>query len=184
MGPKAGEKSYNFFISEKEVKENLMKKDNPTTEYIIIQNNELHARNAELMKELEEIKIEMTEKEEIIESLEKSKTCLTGYVKNQNAEIESHKKLFENFKKQHSEWITLLFSLIGISSSYIVFIYCNFSIEINTAIILCIFSLQLSYLMYTSRKVDHIKKEEASILDELKSLDMSNDYLDDIIDNL
>lgn len=184
MGPKAAEKSYNFFISEKEVKENLMKKDNPTTEYIIIQNNQLHARNAELVKELEEIKIEMTDKEEIIESLEKSKTCLTGYVKNQNAELEAYKKLNQVVTRQHSEWTYMLYSLLATCCIYIVFIYCDFSVEINTSLVLSIFFVQLSYVFHTSRKINVIKKEELTILDELKSIDMSNDYLDDIIDNL
>ena len=89
----------NMYFSSNGIREQVLTKENPSMEYIIFQNNELHTKLSNLKDEYNELEVEKNEKEEEVDGLTKSRTTLQGYVKNEYELAMNWRKLSNIYEK-------------------------------------------------------------------------------------
>jgi len=118
----------------------------------------------------------------------KSKTCLQGYIKNEY-EYAQNWKFVANFYKEIEDtsfkWISLFLlanfvslwiGLLAVSNLYYLKMYISFA----NLVFMVVFAKYMLMIHYTLNKNKEIKK----IMEEIKKIEKSNQYLQDLIDNI
>lgn len=174
--------------SENDLKKEVLSKDDPTTSYIILQNRKYQEMIEDITNENITMKKDLEEKENELESLMKSKTCLQGYIKNEY-EYAQNWKFVANFYKEIEDtsfkWISL-FLLANFVSLWIGLIvlndlyYLKMYISFANLVFMIVFAKYMFMIHYTLNKNKEIKK----IMEEIKKIEKSNQYLQDLIDNI
>lgn len=178
-----------MFISQPEIDE-VMKKDDNATAYIIQQNSVLVQRNMDLNKQCDELEKDKDELESYNDRLEKTRTCLQGYVRNEHDMALKYRKLYEYqknvFNLYHEEFVYtqfvpliiflfgLLVSLYRLNYVFVVTIYIGFGTAHCT----------LVYGSYIHLHKIRNKTEIKDILEDIAKTKQSNSYIDDLIDNM
>ena len=177
----------NMFFSQQEIKKNVLPKDDVSTSYIIFQNNELHTKYEEAKLQISELTNEKEDQEDEIDSLTKTRLCLQGYVKNEHIIATNWKEIAKLYKSTLNEynkyWNTCY--IINIMFILVISIIQNNEVRIT---IMCMYSTINIYVAYSINKNltnqwfynETIKNE----ISEIDNLDKSNNYIDDLIDNM
>ena len=179
-----------MFISKPQIDE-VMKKDDQSTAYIIQQNSVLTQKILDLTQELNEMEKEKEEIETYSERLEKTRTCLQGYVRNEHDTMLKYKQLYENEKKMmylyYNEFlITQIIPLIMFiivlfgKKLYILNIYFLSTLYIIMASSYVIIIYASHTYLHNNRHTTEIKE----IIDTITKTTQSNIYIDDLIDNM
>jgi hypothetical protein len=174
--------------SENELKKEVLSKDDPTTSYIILQNRKYQEMIEDITNENITMKKDLEEQENELDSLMKSKTCLQGYIKNEY-EFALNWKFIANFYKEIGEnsfkWISLFvvsnfmsiwIGLLAVSNLYYLKMYISFA----NLVFMVVFAKYMLLIHYTLNKNKEINK----IIEEIKKIEKSNQYLQDLIDNI
>ena len=190
-------KGFTFFLgsSPKEIAE----KDNPSLEYIVIQNDFLHKKVKELEKQIEELTREKDEFEEDNERYEKRMLALRGITFNEcemsnliEQTVEGYKLVIAKHKDIHKHYKSAL------KSDYIIimgFYILNYIFEVFGFIFPWLFFYTLGLFLiainaYLSNEIDkisdkitldpmYVKKEE-----QYKELRKNQDYVSTMIENM
>jgi hypothetical protein len=159
----------NLFINQSEIDSMVLTKPDQSTAYIINQNNHLLQEFLDITNRITLLINEKEELEEYSSRLEKTKTCLQGYVHN------------EHFvAKRISEVSIVYINLLKISS---VLLFVNLFLMVftfNFTLILIPLTSVLTHAYFIVINRDHINK----LLQDIKKSQESNTYLDDLIDNI
>jgi hypothetical protein len=182
---KTQETPVNFFIKQNQIEEAISKTEDTSTAYIILQNNILQSKYIEIVK----LNVELTNKYEELENdndaLQKSKTCLQGHVKNEFYRAENYKSL-EDFKtKTISKFIKLLFICNLISIFYMMLIFTPFEFKYECSLLIIITGFHI-YILYdrTNKICKAIKNNKINdIISDIKEIENSNKYLEELVDN-
>jgi hypothetical protein len=181
----------NFFLKKKDIEENVVKNANSGTDtstaYIIYQNNHLTTKINQVMMENVTLKQEKEEQEEFCDKLEKTRTCLQGYVKNEHERAIKYKELYQIYSKNFNEYSRtyLTFHITTIVSMMIMCILSLHSLMVFTTMVaFTAGNIYYALVIYydTIRKQKNPKMME--LIDELKKTEQSNMYIDDLIDNI
>jgi hypothetical protein len=174
-----------FYMKQNQVEETIQKSDDSSTEYIIMQNNNIHNKYLETVKE----NVVLTHTNEEIERdndvLQKAKTCLQGHVKNEYYRAENY-KLINEFQSKTLTCILKLFytcNIICLLYMIIPFINCDNLIKITT-----IFAVIIVHLIYLYEGLKRFNmninnKKVIELLKEIKEIESSNKYLEELVDN-
>jgi len=186
----------NFFLTKKDIEENVVSNmksgsqgQDMSTVYIIYQNNHLVTRINEVTLENTKLKQEKDEQEEFCDKLEKTRTCLQGYVKNEYERANKYKQLStiysHNLNLQENRNL-LTHALTAIDMTIVVLLH--FLIK-NTTLIATILVCYTGYTLimlgrlYRATKTNK-SREVIALLDDIKKTEQSNVYIDELIDNM
>ena len=176
-----------MFISQSEINE-VMKKDDQVTAYIILQNNILIQKQIELIKENCEIINQKEELEMYTDRLEKSKICLQGYVRNEHELVLKYKTLYDLQNRVYNEFCTEF--VITHVVPFTLFTIMPFILFINVYMLMMVYIVSLiTHVLIIGcsyKYINGLKKSKkiTEILDEIKKISQSNVYIDDLIDNI
>ena len=179
-----------MFISQPEIDE-VMKKDDNATAYIIQQNSVLVQKNMDLIKKCDDLEKEKEELESYNDRLEKTRTCLQGYVRNEHDMMLKYKKMYDHqncvYNIYHTEFVhtqiipVLLFilgffgkSVYSINNAFLVSLYVSF-------MVIHLIAIYSTYIyLHQTRNTKEIKE----ILEDIAKTKQSNSYIDELIDNM
>ena len=172
--------------SEKELKKDILIKEDPTTNYIILQNHKYQVMMEEMTNEVVTLKRQVEEQEDEIESLTKGKTCLQGYVKNEYEYAQNWKQLATCHQKivykmiNYTSLIITAYTALMLSA-----VLMNDLTMIRAFIGICTLVFAIYYTnesinIYKILKTDDIERIKKQIL----KIEKSNEYIQDLIDNI
>ena len=208
-----------LFIKKTDIDQNVLqngmsKRDDAATAYIIYQNNHLLQqyldevnKNKELVKEKEEL-------EEFNDKLEQTRTCLLGYVKNEHAAGETHKKLAKLYRTALARQDKLM-----IMSNVLIIPYVLFALGALVTLLSMsikrqprytsdfvprytsdfvwsslILAINIAYIVFhacvivravrTERRTYTSDPAVAELLEEIANTKKSNTYLHELLDNM
>ena len=159
----------NLFINQSEIDSSVLNKNDQSTAYIIYQNNHLLQEHLDITNKLTLLITEKEELEEYSSRLEKSKTCLQGYIHNEHY-----------IAKITSDVAFVYMDLLKISS---VLLFINLFLMLftfNFTLILIPLTAVLTHAYFIVINRDHVN----NLLADIKKSKESNIYLDDLIDNI
>ena len=190
-------KGFTFFLgsSSKDINE----KDNPSIEYIVVQNDFLHKRVEELQKQVEELTKEKDEFEEDNESFEKRMISLRGItfnefemsklleqtIKGYKQTIIRHKNIQNDYKKVlDNEYITVtiffalnyILDFIGFGNPLVLFYLMGISMIANSTALAKDISSKAKNVVLDSLYLDKEK--------EYQKLRQNQDYISTMINNM
>ena len=172
--------------SEKEVKTDILTKEDPTTNYIILQNQKYQILMEEITNEIVQLKLQLDDQENDIESLTKGKVCLQGYVKNEYEYAQNWKQLATSYQtiinKLHNVLNVMIFTYITLMLSSILI---NDIIIVRFFVGLCTLTFAICYInestnIYKMLNTDDIQ----TIKKQIVKIEKSNEYIQDLIDNI
>jgi hypothetical protein len=178
-----------FFLKKSDIDENVIDKKDVTdksTAYIIYQNNTLMKQFHEVMQENNALKSEKEELEEYNDKLEKGRTCLQGYVKNEHDTVDKYKKLNEIYLKSINKWKGFMAMSHVFTLVYIIMLCATLKMRFIIPM-LCLLGTQIYWCMntYTPIVEFYTKSSEIKELKETIAKNKKNIvYLDDLIDNI
>jgi hypothetical protein len=165
--------------------------DTTSIEYIILQNNKLHALLSQRTENLFELRKTIEELENEVDSLTKSRTCLQGYLKNEVELAQNWKKMTDIYKDNevdtfkyalHSTY-TFLLLWIFMMISYIydfntqLYIYGFITLSMSNIVYMCSNEYDRKHKLYHSS--DFIGLKES-----IHKIEKSNMYIQELVDNI
>ena len=173
---------FNLFIKQKEIEKIIKSKDDISTAYIILLNNELQSKHQKVSTTFHKLETMKEELEEYNDKLEKSKAHIQGIAKNQYLISQEKTKLitFYKTKFQDTNKQKLLNNLLTIP--YLLILIRNIQFKTTIALVVIISTYQIQNIIKHFKQYKNIK-DVLEIEDNVKKLDQSNDYIFDIIDN-
>ena len=177
----------NMYFSSNGIREQVLTKENPSMEYIIFQNNELHTKLSNLKDEYNELEVEKNEKEEEVDGLTKSRTTLQGYVKNEYELAMNWRKLSNIYEKSIKKYEKLW--ILSVSLNILLVILMSFIFNNNLRFTL-LFVYLSTYAYFNGKKVYELRnyfKENEIIINsknEIKKINKGNAYIQELIDNV
>lgn len=182
MPPKAVQ-PMNIYIGQKDIEKKFPNNDsNDYTSYIIYQNNHLLNQITDLIKENNEIQVKHDEIEEYSGKLERGRTCLQGYVRNENYIGGKYKELSVIYGNKITHLKIL--NTVGILFNLLFFIFYFINIPAKTSKYF-ITSLALLVPFLIKKNINQLSKcQELVIIDEINKYKKANNYIDDLIDNI
>lgn len=190
----------NIFLNTEDKKQEILENVPAERKYIILQNDELHAKNKALVEESMELKGHNEELEEDNGRLEQRITNITGILKNFHAmnklykDLSEHEKtMFENSRKDFYDFRSrakyhlrilesCLFTFLGV---------CYECYELGyflpiLVVIMCVVAFQESTMFnmpsLTCRKEEWIKSN--SIKDEILKIEKAQDYIHEFLEQM
>lgn len=178
---------YSLFLKQSDIDGVIQStNDDKSTAYIILQNNELHTKYSSISRELTELTTEKDELEDYNNKLEMGKAHIQGITKNQYLISQEKTKMIDFHQENYNfMFYQYLYSfLIHIPYNFLL-IFSVFSMKIKFAIFVLTYSIYFNHGMdmYKHRKECLNGEKINEIQVELNSLDKSNDYLHELIDN-
>ena len=177
----------NMYFSSNGIREQVLTKENPSMEYIIFQNNELHTKLSNLKDEYNELEVEKNEKEEEVDGLTKSRTTLQGYVKNEYELAMNWRKLSNIYEKSLKKYEKLW--ILSVSLNILLVIMISFIFNNNLRFTL-LFVYLTSYAYLNGKKIYELRvyfKENEVIINsknEIKKINKGNAYIQELVDNV
>lgn len=177
-----------MYFTTNEIKKDILTKDNSTTEYIILQNNKLHAYVKDLERKLNECETEKKEAEDEVDSLTKSRTCLQGYMKNELEYAENWKKVANIYNTQLKRYTDIAVTSLFLNLFYIVLLsVCPYSIRIKLTLTTMYITMMTYYCGMNLYNIYYHHTKHHSLIDvkkEITKIEKSNLYIMDLIDNI
>lgn len=179
-----------MFISQPEI-DTILKKDDQATAYIIHQNSVLTQRIMDLTDELNTLEKEKEEIEMYNERLEKTRTCLQGYVRNEHDMMLKYKQLYTHESSIINSYkYEFAFTQIVPVIIFIISLLCTVFIGVNAYFLGTVYVTLLggyvtiiySTYMYLQKK--RFSTEINEIIADITKTTQSNVYIDDLIDNM
>jgi hypothetical protein len=158
-----------FFINKSEIEQNVLTKSDQGVAYIIYQNNHLMKEYLDITKKLNELNVTIEELEEYTGKLEKSKTCLKGYVHNEIF-ISKKYKIISDIYSNFSLVIYLVSTLLSIIN-----LFSNKIVAISLILLVQTYFVYYTYIIHKTLKI---------ITESIKKSSSSNIYIDNLIDNM
>ena len=174
--------------NDNELKKEVLSKNDPTTAYIILQNRKYQEMIEAITNENISIKQTLEEQENELDSLSKSKTCLQGYIKNEY-EYAQNWKFITSFHKDmelkavQMISISIFVHLIAMSIGMILVSDIKY-LKMYIVVINSIFVFVCTKYAFTIYSTMYQNKEIKKIMDEIKKIEKSNLYIQDLIDNI
>lgn len=177
-----------MLISTEELRSKLssVSSDQASSEYIIMQNNKLHAQLASEKEQMVELNKQIEEFEEEVDSLTKSRTCLQGYVKNEVELAQNWKKLANIHKKSAQDGNAYT---NGVVCTYMITLILLLLLQ-NQTVKFWILVTNVIALMYVHTKEVHKCRvltnspEKKKLIASIKKTEQSNTYIQELIDNI
>lgn len=176
-----------MFFSTSDIQQNVLKKDDTSSAYIIMQNNELHTHVHNLKEELSQLKYEKEELEQEVDSLSKTRTCLQGYVKNELELTEHWKTVSMIYEKQLNLYYKRWFVCIHISTIACIVLTLLPIVQLRNALLLIYVPPFVYYNMKDLMKIKHKHTKDDILVENKESIEKiekSNIYIQDLIDNI
>jgi cell division protein FtsB len=144
--------------------------------FIILQNDQLHSEIEKMKERVKELEDEVAELEAFNDSLEKTRNCLRGYIKNEHDSAKTYRKLYKNasamFNRQFADCFYLFINIMS-------------CLVINESYVIYPITLGIFGLIYLDYRVNIIKyNENKEGLKRIKDTEKADDYLDDLIDGM
>ena len=173
--------TYNIKIVNNDTKKRQIEtSNNPAETYVFLQNEELSNQNKQLIIDMKNLEREKDEKDEWLEKAEKDKHHMKNFIKtiislnDLNTSIRQNFKVIVDFRNHYINFfifcILFHFFLIILQIPYFVINICWFSVLF---VIPIIDNFEHKY-----------KKNNKKYQDEYDTIEKSNSYLDDYVDNL
>lgn len=175
--------------SENDLKKEVLSKDDPTTSYIILQNRKYQEMIEEITNENISLKNTLDDQENELDSLSKSKTCLQGYIKNEY-EYAQNWKFVASFHKEIQEKAFTMITTFVISYILsmvfgLLLITTNMKyLKIYMIVVNSIFMIVYAKYMYMIYSILNKNKDIKKITEDIKKIERSNQYIQDLIDNI
>ena len=180
----------NFFLSKKDIEENVVAKNagiDTSTAYIIYQNNHIIQKINEVLIENAKLHQEKEEKEEFCDNLERTRTCLQGYVKNEFERANKYKKLYDIYAAEHSKKEKQYLHFYIYTTVYMLFLAATDIRNVMLSTMIASFVVYNMYLMVYVHSPRHSAintNEVKELVDSIKKTEQSNIYIEDLIDNM
>lgn len=177
-----------MYFTTNEIKNDIMNKENPSTEYIILQNNKLHMHVKKLENSLNDLETEKNNADDEVDSLTKTRTCLQGYLKNEVEYAVNCKSVAQIYNDQLPKYYNICFKSMMINYIYMILItICPFQLNIKITLT-TIYMTTLGY--YTGKNLTCIYHAHTKcdvllkLKEEITKIEKSNMYIQDLIDNI
>jgi len=181
MSEENDNQTYNIKIVTNETKKRKVEtSDNPAETYVYLQNEELSNQNKQLIIDMKNLEREKDEIDEWLDKAEKDKHHMKNFIKtivslnNLNTSIRHNFKIIVDYRNYYINFfifcILFHFFLIILQIPYFVINVCWFSVLF---VIPIIDNFEQKY-----------KKNNKKYQDEYDTIEKSNSYLDDYVDNL
>lgn len=152
----------------------VLKEKNPSIQYIILQNNLLHSINNDTSKKLADCVAQIVDLEEDNDSLQKTRTCMQGYVRNEADKYKETRRALDSMESYSLSSNVVYVFVFGIHiASYLFDVYNNTVFIINSVFCMII----MTNLCRTVCSINSYKKYEQKMF-------VNNDYLDTLLDNI
>jgi len=154
----------------------LSSDDGGSLKFIILQNDQLHKQVEEMKQKVKDLEDEVYQLDASNDSLEKTRNCLRGYIKNEHDTAKIYKKLYNNNHLiLYRRFIYCLFLLVNVFTS--LFFQQNYIVYPVTFI---------AHLFIYLGCIEDIKKfkEINEDLKRIKETEKADRYLDDLIDGM
>ena len=188
---------FSFFLGSSP--EKISEKDNPSLEYIVVQNDFLHKRVEELQKQVEELTKEKDNFEEDNERFEKRMIALRGIIFNEfemsklleqtikgyKQTIERHKNIENEYRKAlNSDYITVtlfflfnyILDLVGFSNPVMILYLMGITMIANSTGLSKTINAKANKITLDTMYIDKEK--------EYQKLRQNQDYISTMIDNM
>ena len=171
--------NYNIHIITKN-NDKIQSADNKAEMYLVIQNEELLNQNKQVIIDMKELQREKDEVDEWIDKADKDKQYMKNFIKTlvqQNSLITSIKDNYESIFKIKEFTINCILLLIGLQF-LIYFLELPFLVNV-------LYYISHIFVYVTSyENEEKYNKNTDKYYKELETIEKSNDYLNDYIDNM
>ena len=174
-----------LFFKQDDIQKQVIEKDDSSTAYIIFQNNAIQAKFTNLLQEHEIVKNDRDSLEEDNDRLQKSKTCLQGYVKNEFIRAGCYKSLLKVNKEANKYRYQMI--LVGNLASvvYAMIALCNVTLYSKFIVITGTATVHAFYFYKQFMKAKALvdKGTLREYTREISEIEKSSKLLEDLIDN-
>lgn len=177
-----------MFFCQSDIEKNIQSKDkdkdDKSTQYIIHQNNVLQTKYVNLLKEFNELKAEKDLLEDDNDKLQKSKTCLQGHVKNEYIRANNYKMILKHKSDCLSAFLILSLVYNVIATMYMIIPLLTTDPHYIMASITTVMAVHGVFLYYGMMYFKRTQDEEVKkLVIEIKEIEDSNKYLEELVDN-
>ena len=176
-----------LFFKQDDLDKNVMNKDDSSTAYIIFQNNAIQAKYTTLLQEHESVKNERDILEDDNDRLQKSKTCLQGYVKNEHMRAGCYKGLLRINKEANKcrHKMILVGNLAAIVYGFLAFLLVNYNMYLRTTIYVGVSTVHALtfHQQFTKARFLLEKGTLKEYTKEIGEIEKSSKLLEDLVDN-
>jgi len=158
-------------------------KDNGALKYILLQNDQYHRKNTEMEEKCKNLEGELNELESSHDSLEKTRNCLRGYIRNEHEVSLAYKQLYQISNRMSTTQTNSFWNEIYLISILILVNFILGQYIFNIASLSGILGFKL-YLHYDQINHEENQKRMRDLLFKVKETEKSNSYLDELIDNM
>ncbi len=176
-----------LFFKQDDLDKNVMNKDDTSTAYIIFQNNAIQAKYTSLLKDHENIKNDRDLLEEDNDRLQKSKTCLQGYVKNEYIRAGCYKGLLKVYKEANKcrHKMILVGNIAAIVYGMLALSLLTFNMYVRMTIFIGV-STGHAFIFYKQFTKARMLLEKGTLKEytkEIAEIEKSSKLLEDLVDN-
>ena len=175
-----------MFFPQSDIKKSVLGKNDASLSYIIFQNNELHTKYVEMKDMLQQFEHDKDEQEMEIESLTKTRTCLQGYVKNEYELAQNWKMLATMFEDIYKIILSSFKMTILLNITMYMLITSIYNMHIRVALNLLYSVVQIVYMINKLKVFKNMYENEELMKtkDDIKRIDKSNIYIQELVDNI
>jgi len=159
-----------------------------STEYIIRQNERLLEENSVLRKQYHEIEASLYEAGDDIDSLDKTRTCLRGYVKNESEKARMSREMLMTSIDASNDILVMVYTMISV---IIVTNVASLVSDVSFHVFNGVYSASIVQVAVVISLFRKIYKTNVNVLDEFEKYNSvynktteSSDYLCDLVDNM
>ena len=175
---------YNLFIKPSKILDAVSTKEDKTTEYVILQNNELVSRHIENINTINALKVENEELEEYNSTLERGKTCIQGIAKNQYLLNQEKTKCIAHYQLKLSTCHRHVIHANLFTLPLLICCFVNvFAIKLTVCIILLTMQGKQAIQHFRFYKRVNTESHFLKTQEKIQELDKSTETLHDLIDN-
>lgn len=176
----------NLFFKKEDIDKSLSSKEDPSTAYIILQNNMIHKKYIDLVAKYNSLLEQKERLDDDYDALSKGRICLQGHVKNEFNKSICYKKLYEMHRRAYDRLTKQHYGIHGILLMTLLSPLLSMSIYQSFTLMATLFSLQISST-FVGTKVINTILDKQTIFDcnvEISDIENSSKLLEDIIDNI
>ena len=175
-----------MFFPQSEIKKTVLGKDDASLSYIIFQNNELHTKYMEMKDMVQEFEHDKDEHDMEIDSLTKTRTCLQGYVKNEYELAQNWKILATKFEDIYKAILSSFKMTMLLNMAMYMVIVSIYNLHIRIVLNMLYGTIQIVYMRKKLKEFKNMYDNEdlTKIKDDIKRIDKSNIYIQELVDNI
>ncbi len=176
-----------LFFKQDDLNNNVLNKDDASTAYIIFQNNTLQSKYTTLLRDHENIKNERDVLEDDNDRLQKSKTCLQGYVKNEYIRAGCYKGLLRVHKEANKcrHKMILVGNVAAVMYGVLSLSLLSLTMYVRMTIFVCVSSVHavIFYKQFVKARSLLEKGTLKEYTKEIAEIEKSSKLLEDLVDN-